>query len=128
MRRPNPLFLVVGAVLAIVAAGVIWNAVDYRMSSTVVTGTVVRLLAGGHHPEVAFAAPDGTHHTRPLGTWRSLEPGQRVPVRLRAAAPGASASIDAEADLWAWPACLCVLAAAFLWSGLRGAPTRGRYG
>ncbi|WP_414451242.1 DUF3592 domain-containing protein [Burkholderia sp. 22PA0099] len=128
MRRPNHLFLVVGAVLAIVAAGITWRTVDYRLSSTVVTGTVVRLLAGGHHPEVAFDAPDGTHHTRPIGTWRSLEPGQRVPVRLRAATPEASASIDTEVDIWGVPVFLCVLAAAFLWSGIRGAPTRGRYG
>lgn len=106
-RRPNYRLLVVGAVLAILAAGVTWNAVDYRLSSTVVTGTVVRLPAGGHHPEVGFDAPDGTHYTRPLGSWRAVEPGHHVPVRLRATAKTAARAACAQA---LHAGCLCISA------------------
>lgn len=126
MRHPNYLLIAIGVILAIAAASSVYRTLEFSASSVVATGTVVRLLAGGHHPEVVFEGADGRRHRRAIGTWRSLAAGERVPVRYRADDPDGSAEIDFDADIWSLPVFLCLMAGLFLWNGATGAPLRGR--
>ncbi|WP_409937522.1 DUF3592 domain-containing protein [Paraburkholderia sp. BCC1885] len=120
MKRPNYLALAIGGCASVAAAILIYSAVDFHLSSSVTTGTVVRSNGGGHHPRIAFDAPNGQHYERPTGTLRSFEIGQSVLIRYRPSDPGGSAVIDSALDLWAPSAFILILAIGFLDAGLRG--------
>ncbi|MCM2490869.1 DUF3592 domain-containing protein [Burkholderia glumae] len=126
MRHPNYLLIAIGLVLALAAASSVYRTAEFSAASAVTTGTVVRLLAGAHHPEIVFEAADGRHYRRAIGTWRSLAAGERVPVRYLADNPDGSVEIDFDADIWSLPVFLCLMAGLFLWNGASGAPPRGR--
>ena len=124
MKQRNYFALAIGGCATIAAAFTIYTTAEFRLSSVVTTGTVVRLNSGGHHPQIAFDAEDGKHYERPTGTLRTFEAGQTVRVRYSADDPLGSAMIDSALDLWAPSAFLLVLSVAFLDAGLRGMPLR----
>ncbi|SIT38697.1 conserved exported hypothetical protein [Paraburkholderia piptadeniae] len=126
MKCRNYFALLIGLCLSVGAAFYVYSVIEFCLSSVVVTGKVVRLNAGGHHPQIAFDAKDGRHFERPTGTTWSYEAGQVVPIRYSPDDPDGSAMIDSAIDLWRWPLFVVFLAAAFVTSGLRGEPLENR--
>ncbi|APR34111.1 DUF3592 domain-containing protein [Paraburkholderia sp. SOS3] len=120
MKRTNHFALAIGVCASVAAAISIYLAIDFQLSSVTTAGTVLRLNAGGHHPQIAFTANDGRRYERPTGTTRSFEAGQTILIRYRPTDPGATAMIDSTVDLWKWPLFVSFLAAAFVVTGLRG--------
>ncbi|MFM0624864.1 DUF3592 domain-containing protein [Paraburkholderia xenovorans] len=122
----NYFALAIGFVLATGAAAYVYSTIEFRMSSIVTTGEVIRLNAGGHHPQIAFVATDGRRYERPTGTTRSFEVGETVLIRYSADDPHGSAMIDSIVDLWRWPLFVVLLSAVFVVTGLRGEPFDNR--
>ncbi|WP_347237581.1 DUF3592 domain-containing protein [Paraburkholderia sp. BL17N1] len=121
-RSRNYFALAIGLCLATGAAVYVYSTIEFRLSSVVTTGEVIRLNAGGHHPQIAFIAKDGRRYERPTGTTQSFEVGESVLVRYSADDPDGSAVIDSIVDLWRWPLFVVVLSAVFFVTGLRGEP------
>ena len=124
MKHPNYFALAIGTSAAIAAAVSVFLAAEFRLSSEVTPGTVVRLNTGGHHPRIAFEAIDGRHYERATGTIMSYEAGESVPIRYNAHDPAGSAVIDSALDLWATSVFLFILAIGFLDAAVRGEPLR----
>ena len=120
----NYFALAIGLCFSIGAAFCVYSAIEFRMTSIVTVGQVIRLNSGGHHPQIAFDSTDGQHYQRPTGTFRSFGAGQAVAIRYSANDPVGSAMIDSTLDLWAPSVFLLVLAAGFLDAGLRGEALR----
>ncbi|MPW19065.1 hypothetical protein GCT13_19730 [Paraburkholderia sp. CNPSo 3157] len=124
MKRPNYFALAIGLCASVAAAFSIYSTIDFRLSSIVTTGEVIRLNSGGHHPQIAFDAKDGRHYERLTGTIRSFTAGQSVLIRYRPDDPDGSAMIDSVLDLWTPSVFLLILAVGFLDAGLRGEALR----
>ena len=90
-------------------------------------GTVVALNAGGSHPQIRFATPDGQVVSYPQGGLIfGFRSGDTVRVLFDSANPTGTASIDSFGALWFAPLLLCslgvlfVATGAFWWLGAAG--------
>src|SRR5262249_35098816 len=67
-------------------------------------GVVVRLNAGGSHPQIDFTAASGAKISYPQGGLIfGYRPGQKVRVLYNPNNPGKTACIDTTGALWAVP-------------------------
>lgn len=111
-------FMVLGAVALVVAALLAARTAEFVRSAARAEGEVVRLNAGGSHPEVAFTTTTGERVSYPQGGFiAGYAVGDRVRVLYDAAAPAATARIDAVGSLWAWPLIVGFLGSAFVLLG-----------
>jgi hypothetical protein len=79
-------------------------------SATASEGVVVRLNAGGSHPEIEFTTAAGRKVSYPQGGFIfGYRPGQKVRVLYLADAPAQTASVDAFGALWFVPVLLTVI-------------------
>ncbi len=96
--------LLIGAGMLIAAVFVAMNIRSFVSSSATATGVVIRLNAGGSHPEIRFTTSHGEVIEYPQGGMIfGYEPGQQVRVIYDPARPRQSATIDALGALWFAP-------------------------
>lgn len=119
-RRYNYFALLIGGVFLVITIGVVLDRIDFYRTSVVGEATVVRLNAGGNHPEIAFTALDGREYETPASSWWSVEQGQKVAVRYDPSEPRMTVVIDTFADIWWWTFFLAIPAVLFLEGGLTG--------
>lgn len=107
-------FCVVGLCLLTGAAFSIASTLRYLRESVVVPGRVIKLNAGGSHPEIAFTTLKGERLSYPQGGLiGGYRVGDRVRVRYREAHPIFSASLDVFGAVWTFPIFLLVLGIPF---------------
>ena len=120
-------------------AGAVWEAAATRSfvaRARSATGEVVRLNAGGAHPEVRFIADGGQAVEYPQGgmIW-GYHPGDHVTVLYDPRAPAMGPVVDTAGALWGFNAMTFLMGAVFLlgswsvWRESRGAlnpPLPGR--
>ena len=96
--------ILVGLVgLGLLAASLLMALQTSRFVSTATRqdGTVTRLNAGGSHPQISFATPDGTGVSYPQGGLiAGMSVGQAVQVLYDPADPAGSARLDSFGSLW----------------------------
>lgn len=109
----------IGVGLLIAAAVAVISVRTFRKTASVAEGVVVRLNAGGSHPQIEFAATSGEKVSVPQGglVW-GLQPGDKVNVLYDAARPAVSARLDSLGSLWFLPLLLSFIGAAFVVTGL----------
>ena len=94
-------FVLVGIVLLAAAATTAIGTWRWVQRTVVAQGHVVRLNAGGSHPEIEFVAASGQKVSYPQGGlvagWRV---GDVVPVRYDPAAPARAPCIDRVTAIW----------------------------
>lgn len=113
------IFLVIGLALL---AGAVWSGLSsaqFLREASRAPGRVVALNAGGSHPQISFALPDGQDVSYPQGGWiGGYRVGDAVTVRYTANAPARTATVEALGALWAWPIAFAVLGALFTALGI----------
>jgi len=125
MRKSNYIALGIGTALSIATAVSIYWQADFVESSLTARGEVVRLNAGGHHPEIAFVTKAGDRTSFPAGSFTSVEIGDAVPVRYDPAAPRETARIDTLFGIWNEQIFLGALTVLMLLAGRTGAAPKG---
>lgn len=114
-------FIVAGAALLIAAVVTGLDVRRFVARSIPVPGRVVRLNAGGSHPEIAFRTRAGESVSFPQGgfIW-GYRVGDAVTVRYREDAPRRSARIDSVGALWFGPILLTLLGLGVVLAGGSG--------
>jgi hypothetical protein len=96
----------------------IWSTVmtaNFRFHAKATEGTVMRLNAGGSHPQIEFTTGEGQKVSYPQGGLIfGYHPGDRVRVLYLAAEPDKAACLDVFGALWFAPMLLAFLGAAFI--------------
>ena len=82
----------------------------FMRRSATADGSVIRLHAGGSHPQIEFTTPSGETVSYSQGGFIfSYRVGDRVRVRYDPANPRATASLDTIGALWFPPLLLAAL-------------------
>ena len=119
-------FTVVGIAFLGATAISIVTTVHFLNASAVAPGTVVRLNAGGSHPEIEFSTAAGERISYAQGGLVfGAKTGDRVQVRYRADRPSRSATLDRFGAIWTVPIFLAFFGLAFTFGGLVNMPRRG---
>jgi len=106
---PGVVFILIGIAAAAVAIALGLKKLDFIQHSAVAEGRVLRLNAGGSHPEIEFTSDHGNKVKYPQGGFVfRYRPGDHVQVRYDPERPLQSACVDAFGALWFPP--LIVLA------------------
>ncbi|RQS88118.1 MULTISPECIES: DUF3592 domain-containing protein [Burkholderia cepacia complex] len=93
--------IVIGVGLLVAAAISAQSTREFLRTSIVVPGLVVKLNAGGYHPEIQFTTKTGQQISYPQGgIVTKVELGQRVEVRYQADDPDGSATMNVFAAIW----------------------------
>ncbi|GBH28712.1 DUF3592 domain-containing protein [Burkholderia vietnamiensis] len=104
--------IVIGVGLLVAAAICAQSTREFLRTSIVVPGLVVKLNAGGYHPEIQFTTKTGQQISYPQGgIVTKVELGQRVEVRYRADDPDGSATMNVFAAVWDLPIVFTIMAA-----------------
>ncbi len=112
-------FLVVGLLLLGVAIITTVSTARFVRGSVAADGRVVKLNAGGSHPEIAFVTRDGTAISYPQGGWiGGYAVGDKVRVLYDEANPKISRSLDRFGALYFFPIFLCLLGGFFTLFGV----------
>jgi hypothetical protein len=116
------LMLSVGVALVIAASLVALRVRAAVGQASVADGTVVRLNAGGSHPQIEFTASSGQRVSYPQGglIW-GYRTGQHVRVLYDPQHPAYSARIDALGTVWFVPVLLAFIGIVFLAVGVSAA-------
>lgn len=122
-------FLVIGAGL-LVAAVVTGLALRGFIAQAVsAPGEVIRLNAGGSHPEIEFTAASGEKISYPQGGLIfGYRPGQKVRVLYGPENPRGTARVDAFGALWFAPLMLLGLGVALVIAGIAMLASTSRIG
>ena len=113
------IFLIVGAALLITTVQLAVRKREFVRTASVAEGTVVRLNAGGSHPQIEFIDNSGKRISYPQGGLIfGYKPGDRVRVLYNPGDARNSASIDAFGALCPFPLILGTIGAVFLALGL----------
>ncbi|SAK54356.1 hypothetical protein AWB80_01977 [Caballeronia pedi] len=97
------------------------STLEFRLYSVVTYGTVVKLNAGGFHPEIEFTTSDGERVSFAGSTTVHTEVGDRVEIRYRLKDPY-GAEVNNELSVWGIHTFLTAMAALFIIGGLYGMP------
>jgi hypothetical protein len=93
---------------------------EFVRSSSTATGTVVRLNAGGKHPQIEFTANNGQRVTFSGSSFLHFtEIGEQVDVRYNPARPG-QAFIDGIWSIWGWSVIASAVGFILALAGLMG--------
>ncbi|QVN13184.1 DUF3592 domain-containing protein [Burkholderia sp. LAS2] len=93
--------IVIGVGLLVAAAISAQSTREFLRTSIVVPGLVVKLNAGGYHPEIQFTTKTGQQISYPQGgIVTKVKLGQRVEVRYQADDPDGSATMNVFAAIW----------------------------
>lgn len=116
--------VVIGIIIFGLQLPLLPSTVDFVKSSKVVTGEVVRLNAGGKHPQVEFITLRGERVSVPASSWfHFAEIGDKVEMRY-----DPKNSHDAQMNtffgIWGVHLMFCWVALMFLFGGILGFPHR----
>jgi hypothetical protein len=116
---PGGFFAAIGVILLVVGSLIALSRRSFLDRAMQADGVVVRLNAGGSHPQVTFTAANGQTVSYPQGglIWGYKE-GDRVRVLYGADDPERTACIDAFGALWFVPVMLGFLGLAQVAAGL----------
>ncbi|WP_118186152.1 DUF3592 domain-containing protein [Paraburkholderia phosphatilytica] len=114
---------VVGICLLIAAALNAQSTREFIRESILVPGEVVRLNAGGSHPQVDFVTKAGEHVSSPQGgmIW-GMKVGQAVEVRYLAEDPLPTATLNRFGTIWGLTVFLAAMGFGFIVAGLCNLP------
>jgi hypothetical protein len=106
-----------GVILLIVGAGLVAASIvtgmgkrDFVSGSAAAPGVVVRLNAGGSHPQIEFTTPSGQKISYPQGGLIfGYREGDQVRVLYRPSDPAGTACVDAFGALWFVPMLLAII-------------------
>ncbi|KAF1029172.1 MAG: hypothetical protein GAK40_00622 [Burkholderia plantarii] len=117
--------IIIGIGFLVAAA---WTAVltnDFIHAATIVPGTVVKLNAGGSHPEIAFVTTAGERVSYAQGGWIwGMKVGDAVRVRYLPEAPSITARLDRIGATWASTLFLLWMGVGFAGVGWMNWPSR----
>lgn len=120
-------FLVIGLLLLGVAIVTTISTARFVRGSVIAEGRVVRLNAGGSHPEIAFVTRSGAAISYPQGGWIwGYAVGDKVRVRYDEANPKVWPSLDIIGALYAMPIFLSLLGGFFTLFGVIAVLTNGK--
>nr|WP_244849614.1 DUF3592 domain-containing protein [Caballeronia sp. SL2Y3] len=101
------------------------NTIEFVRVSKVAFAEVVKLNAGGKHPEVAFTTSDGQRISVPTSSWfHSVDVGDKVEIRYDPRQPG-NATMNTLFGVWSLHLFCGVPAMVLILSGLLGFPRQG---
>ncbi|WP_162069039.1 MULTISPECIES: DUF3592 domain-containing protein [Burkholderiaceae] len=104
------------------------STLEFRLYSVVTWGTVVKLNAGGFHPEIEFTTSDGRRSSFAGSTTYRTEVGDRVEIRYRTT-PYIEARVNNELSIWGMHTFITAFSAVFIIGGLYGMrPNKHRWG
>jgi len=113
------IFLMAGAGLLVAAVGMGLSARGFNARAASAPGVVIRLNAGGSHPEIEFTAASGETISFPQGGLIfGYRPGQKVRVLYGPEDPRGTACIDAFGALWFAPLVLVTLGIGMIIAGI----------
>jgi hypothetical protein len=99
-KRPNWLTVAVGILMLLLQAPFLPESIQYQFYSASAWGEVVRLNAGGFHPEVVFTTQAGERISFAGSSTFRTEVGDRLEVRYRPEEPR-MAHLNQLRDIWA---------------------------
>lgn len=99
------------------------STIEFRLFSIVTVGEVVKLNAGGFHPEIEFTTRDGERVSFAGSTTTRAEVGDRIEVRYRLDTPRL-AEVNNLFSIWGFNIFLTVFSAIFVVGGLFGMQLR----
>jgi len=103
------------------------STLEFRLYSVVTWGEVVKLNAGGFHPEIEFTTNDGRRMSFPGSTTVRTEVGDRIEVRYRPSEPR-DAMVNNVFSVWGTHVYITGFSLIFIIGGLYGMKpsSRGR--
>ncbi|MCA8017965.1 DUF3592 domain-containing protein [Burkholderia metallica] len=117
--------IVIGMGLLVAAAISAQSTREFLRTSIVVPGLVVKLNAGGYHPEIQFTTKTGQQISYPQGgIVTKVELGQRVEVRYQADDPDGSATMNVFAAIWDSTIVFAFLGVVAIVCGIMNLPSR----
>jgi hypothetical protein len=116
---------VIGICFLIAAALSAQSTRDFLRASILVPGQVVKLNAGGSHPQVEFVTKAGEHISTPQGGMIfGMQVGQAVEVRYLADNPVPTATLNKFGTIWGLTVFLAAMGVAFVAAALLNLPKR----
>lgn len=98
---------------------------EFLRTSIVVPGLVIKLNAGGYHPEIQFTTKTGQQISYPQGgIVTKAELGQRVEVRYQADDPDGSATMNVLVAIWNSSIIFAIMGAFAVVCGIMNLPSR----
>jgi hypothetical protein len=118
--------IVIGVGFLIAAAFSVQSTREFLRTSIVVPGRVVKLNAGGYHPEIEFVTKSGEHVSYPQGgiLIAAMEVGQDVEVRYLPEQPIPTATVNTFRAIWDMPIFLATMGLGAILVGLMNLPSR----
>jgi len=117
-------FILIGMGLCVAAVAIGISRRAFIRRAAVAEGVVIRLNAGGSHPQIAFQAASGQKIEYPQGGLIfGYHPGDRVRVFYDPGDPAKTACIDAVGALWAASIFLSLIGVFCLIGGLAVLPS-----
>jgi hypothetical protein len=117
--------IAIGIGLLVVAAFTARSNWEFLQTSIIVPGEVVRLNAGGSHPQIEFLTKAGEHISYPQGGMiYGMKVGDRVNVRYLPDTPSQSATVDKFGAVWNWTLLTLIMGVGAIIAGLMNLPSR----
>lgn len=115
----SALFAVIGIGLLVIAAVTGMAKRSFARNAARAQGVVVRLNAGGSHPEIEFADVSGQRISYPQGGLIfGYRPGDKVNVLYLPNDPRRTACLDTFGALWFVPSLLAIMGVLFVIAGV----------
>ena len=119
--------IVIGIGLLVGAVVSVQSTREFLRTSSIAPGRVVRLNAGGYHPQIEFVTNTGERISYPQGGLISkMKEGDAVSVRYLADDPSHSATVVGFAAIWDTPIVLGFICGAAVLCGVLNLPSRNR--
>ncbi|MCO1369849.1 DUF3592 domain-containing protein [Burkholderia multivorans] len=118
--------IVIGVGFLIAAAFSVQSTREFLRNSIIVPGRVVKLNAGGYHPEIEFVTKSGEHVSYPQGgiLIAAMKVGQDVEVRYSPEQPIPTATVNTFRAIWDMPIFLATMGLGAILVGLMNLPSR----
>jgi hypothetical protein len=117
--------VVVGVGFLIAAAVSVQSTREFLRTSIVVPGEVVRLNAGGYHPQIDFVTKAGEHISYPQGgIFSKMKVGERAEIRYQPENPIPTATLNRFDTIWGSLVFFTVMGCGFIVCGLVNLPWR----
>ncbi|KWF17608.1 DUF3592 domain-containing protein [Burkholderia pseudomultivorans] len=118
--------IVIGVGFLIAAAFSVQSTREFLRTSIVVPGRVVKLNAGGYHPEIEFVTKSGERISYPQGgiLIAAMTVGQDVEVRYLPEQPIPTATVNTFRAIWDMPIFLATMGLGAILVGLLNLPSR----
>lgn len=122
-RRINWFAIILGVVTFCIQLPFLSLEIKFVKTSKVVPAEVVKLNAGGKHPQVEFTTLDGQNISVPASSWSSVSVGDTVEVRYDPKHPRI-AKMNTLWGVWGLHLMVVWVSAGFILGGLLGFPSK----